>query len=344
MSLIATALKPRSVLIATDFSEASERPLRHALAIARSYGSRFCLAHVVSSLGLTIAGPGAIAECEDSVSRDIARLQDLLIRTGALKGVQHKFMVRQGEVWPELREIIRQQNVDLLVVGTHGRHGVRKLLFGSVAEEICRQADCPVLTLGPHSDESPWAGSSSSDRTFLFATGFGPGSLHGLPQAVGAANHFGARLAFLSIIPAVPLPQRRVWHTAADLNEFRECTRISTLRRLEDLTRNVGLDVTPEFHIEFASTKPTCERILETAERLGADLIIMGVHGFTHARLVSHFSRATAYDVACHARSPVLTLNCPTHHVENRSTANETANSPLSEGDLIRVHGLGAKW
>lgn len=62
MSLVAPAVKLRlkSVLIATDFSEASEKPLCHALAIARPYRAKFYLAHVVSSLGYTIGGPDAV--------------------------------------------------------------------------------------------------------------------------------------------------------------------------------------------------------------------------------------------------------------------------------------------
>src|SRR5579864_3161712 len=205
MSEIAAVLGPRSVLIATDFSQPSEKALRHSLALARFYGSRFCLAHVVSSLGLTMAGPGAIAACEEAVQREAAQLEASLVRTGVLTGIQYKFIVRQGELWPELREIIREESTDLLVVGTHGRHGVSKLFFGSVAEEIFRQASCPVLTFGPHTDSRPWFGTSSTSRTFLFATDLGPASLHGLPQAIAAANQFGAKLAFLSIIPAAPL-------------------------------------------------------------------------------------------------------------------------------------------
>ena len=156
MAAIAEALKPRSVLIATDFSEASEKALRYSLALARFYGSRFCLAHVVSSLGVTMAGPGAIAACEEAVSREAAELEDSLIRSGALNGIQYKFIVRQGELWPELRAMIREESTDLLVVGTHGRHGVGKLFFGSVAEQIFRQAGCPVLVFGPHSQQLPW--------------------------------------------------------------------------------------------------------------------------------------------------------------------------------------------
>jgi nucleotide-binding universal stress UspA family protein len=205
MSLIEAALKPQSILIATDFSEASENALRYALALARFYKAKLCLANVVSSLGPAMAGPGAIAACDEAVLREAAQLEASLGRTGALTGIQHKFMVRQGELWPELQEIIRQESADLLVVGTHGRHSIAKLFLGSSAEQICRHAECPVLTLGPHTDSRrPWVGTSSTHPTFLFATDFGPASLHALPQAIAAANQFGARLAFLSIVSAPP--------------------------------------------------------------------------------------------------------------------------------------------
>jgi nucleotide-binding universal stress UspA family protein len=158
MAVIAAAPKPRSVLIATDFSEVSEKALRHSLSLARFYGSKLCLAHVVSSLSLTIAGPGAIAACEEAASREAAGLEDSLARTGVLNGIQYKFVVRHGELWPELRETIRKESTDLLVIGTHGRQGMGKLFFGSLAEKISRQADCPVLIFGPHSQEHSWMG------------------------------------------------------------------------------------------------------------------------------------------------------------------------------------------
>jgi nucleotide-binding universal stress UspA family protein len=304
MSLIAAALKPRSVLIATDFSEASEKALRYSLALARFYESKFCLAHVVSSLGLTMAGPGAIAACEEAVSREAADLQDSLIQTGALTGIQHKFIVRQGELWPELREIVRQESADLLVVGTHGRHSIAKLFFGSIAEQIFRQADCPVLTIGPRTDGRPWFGTSSTHRTFLFATDFGPASFHGLPQAIAAANQFGAKLAFLSIIPAAP--------SSADeaLTERQEDARMRTLQHLAQLADDAGLDLRPELYAEFESGRPVSEKILETADKLRADLIIMGLHDSAYTGVISHLDLATTYDVVCQASSPVLTINC----------------------------------
>jgi nucleotide-binding universal stress UspA family protein len=336
VSLIAAALKPRSILIATDFSEPSEKALLYSLALARFYESKFCLAHVVSSLGLTMAGPGAIAACEEAVSREAAELEDSLIRSGALNGIQHKFIVRQGELWPELREIIRQESTDLVLVGTHGRHGIGKLFFGSIAEQIFRQADCPVLTFGPRSDDRPWFETSSTQRTFLFATDFGRASLQGLPRAIAAANQFGATLAFLSIVPSIPS------HTDEHPRNWHEDSRMRTLERLSQLADNAGLDLKPELYVEFESERQVSEKILETADKLRADLIIMGLHNSPYTGVISHLDLATTYDVVCQASSPVLTVNCFLGY-DVRPGPNEVTASPFSETGVIRSHGFRAK-
>ena len=309
--------------------------LRYSLALARFYESKFCLAHVVSSLGLTMAGPDAIAACAEAASRDAANLEISLIQAGALTGIPHKFIVRQGELWPELQEIIRQESADLLVVGTHGRHGIAKLFFGSIAEQIFRQASCPVLTFGPYCDVRPWFGTSSTHRTFLFATDFGPASLHGLPQAIAAANQFGAKLAFLSIVPPAP--------SHADEGP-RNCpvdARMRTLQRLTELADHAGLDLRPALYAEFKSGRPVSEKILETADKLRADLIIMGLHDSAYTGVISHLDLATTYDVICEASSPVLTVNCFSgYDVGPRPT--EVTASPVLETDGIHSHGFGA--
>jgi nucleotide-binding universal stress UspA family protein len=338
MSLIAAALKPQSILMATDFSEASEKALRYSLALARLYESKFCLAHVVSSLGLTMAGPGAIAACEEAVSREAAHLEDSLIHTGALTGIQHKFIVRQGELWPELREIIRQERTDLLVVGTHGRHSIAKLFFGSIAEQIFRQADCPVLTFGPPTDGRPWFGTSSGARTFLFATDFVHASLHGLPQAIAAANQFGANLALLSIVPAAPS------HTDEGQRNGRVEAHMRTVQRLTELAGNTRLDLRRELYAEFEPARPVSEKILDIADKLRAELIVMGLHSSAYTGVTSHLGSDTAYEVVCRAGCPVLIVNCSSVSADIRSTPTEETASRLSEADVIRIHGFRAKW
>ncbi len=308
MSFVTSALELHSVLIATDFSQASEKPLRHALAIARCYGAKFYLAHVVSSLGLTMAGSGAIAAAEEAASRDAAHLEDDLVRSGALASLQHQVIIRQGEVWPELETIIRQEKVDLVIIGTHGRHGMGKLLLGSVAEQIFRQADCMVLTVGPGSYQDSRVDSPRANRAFLFATDFGEASLHALSHAISSANQFGAKLVLLNVVPAVPMPEGMHWCTAGDLMRMRENARMASLGRLAELTRSAALDLRPEFVAEFGTATPASETILETAERLEVDVIIMGLHRSAHISTACHLPWATAYEVVRGARCPVLTV------------------------------------
>ncbi len=342
MPLIAQASKPRSVLISTDFSAASEKALRHALEIARFYESKLCLAHVVSSLGLTMAGPSAIAASEDAASRQSADLEESLLRTDALTGVQHKFVVRHGELWPELRQIMQDERSDLVVLGAHGRRGLRKLLFGSVTEKVLRQADCPVLTFGPKSDERSWIGTSSRRRTFLFVADTADGYHAALPHAVAVANHFEAKLVFFSIVAPPALPQCNCWHSADDIRTLREETLARGYERLEELATKVILDVKPQFYAEFASIMPARQTIVEAADRLRADLIIMGVLHTAHADLASHLVSSTAYKVICDATAPVLTVKS-SGELRIQFGGPKAIESSLSDADMIRLHGLGVK-
>ena len=117
-------------------------------------------------------------------------MEDNLAKRGTLAGVRHEVIVRQGDLWVELEKIIDQEHVDMVVIGTHGRHGLGKLVLGSVAEQIFRHADCLVLTVGPGSfQDAPFDGSRVI-RPFLFATDFGVASRHALPYAISFANHF----------------------------------------------------------------------------------------------------------------------------------------------------------
>jgi nucleotide-binding universal stress UspA family protein len=194
----------KSVLLATDLSETSQKALRHAVAIARHYGAKFYLAHVVSGLVYTLPGPQALELASEAAERDVLQLEHDLVESGSLDGVDHEFLVRKGVVWEELQSIISQERVDLVVLGTHGRHGIEKLLLGSVAEQVFRRANCLVLTVGPNS--YPFEFSRKSPK-FLFATDFGEGSLSALPHAVAFANHFGAKLTLLHVVPATSIPE-----------------------------------------------------------------------------------------------------------------------------------------
>jgi nucleotide-binding universal stress UspA family protein len=295
LSAIASAVDPRlkSVLVATDFSETCQIPLRHALGIARHYGAKLYLAHVVS-LGFALAGADALNAAAEAARRDAHQLETQLVETGALAGLDHEFIVGQGPVWEVLNQIIRQKGVDLIVSGARGRRGLQKMALGSVAEEIFRCADCIVFTVGPGSYQEARANEIVPNRTFLFATNFDEASLCALPYAISYANQFDAKLVLLHVVPTAPSPKSLLYR--------------ASLQRLEDLTLNSTLKVRPEFVVEFCPVGPISEKILETAQNLKVDVIILGLRRSTHVEAASHKPWATAYEVVCGAECPVATV------------------------------------
>ncbi len=292
----------KSVLIATDFSPASEKPLRHAIAIAQLYEAKFYLLHVVSSMGLT-AGPEARNAATESAWANAHQLENKLLESEALDGLSHEFLVPQGNIWEEVERVINEKRIDLLIIGTHGRRGLGKLLFGSVAEQIFRHADCPVLTVGPGSFQGPIIDATEVVWPFLFATDFGDASLRALPYAVSFANRVGTRLILLHVIPPLSISFHRA--TAHDIKQAEEVARQNGLRRLRELTEDTELTVRPEFMVVFGSPS---EKILEAAESFTADAIIMGLHRGTHVGTASHMLGTTAYEVVRRAGCPVMTV------------------------------------
>ena len=116
-----------------------------------------------------------------------------------------------------------------------------------------------------------------------------------------------------------------------------------TLQRLAELADDAGLETRPQLYAEFKSARPVSEKILETADKLRADLIIMGLHDSAHNELISHLDLAATYDVVCQSGSPVLTVNCSSAY-DLRPRPTKVTASPLSGADVIRSHGFGAKW
>lgn len=296
MSSIAPALdfRLKSILVATDLSETSEKSLQHALAIARHYGAKLYLVNVVSSLGFTLAGADALNVATEATWRDAHQWENRLVRTGALAGLRHELVVRQGSVWEVLNQVVRQEHVDLIVCGTHGWRGLRKVLLGSIAEQIFRYADCTVFTVGPDSYQESRVDHVPSNRRFLFPTDFGEASLHGLAYAISYANELQAQLVLLHVVHGNPRPKSYL--------------HMASLRRLGELTLNSTLKLRPEFLVEYCPAGPVSEKILKTAEKLKVDLIMMGLRRSTYVEAASHAPWTTAYEVVCGAGCPVLTI------------------------------------
>ena len=292
------ALAPVSfgrVLFPTDFSPCSERALTYLLQVAERYRSHVFILHVLHA-----ASPGASATVTDfaphlfEINRyDAEKHIRALENSGALAEVEHSILLESGALRDVLEDTIRRHDIDLVVIGSHGRGGIRKLFLGSVAEEVSRTARCAVLMVGPR--VLP-AATEFTFRHILYATEFSSGSLHALRYALSMAQHYGADLTLLhvcSFIEGGPFVDNN-----AVLEQERE--RLGTL-----VPEDVDLAKPPNLIARIGITPDT---ILKIAGEITADLIVMGVRP-THAlTLATHVPWPVAHQVVCHAKCPVLTV------------------------------------
>ncbi len=250
----------KNILLATDFSDASEKAFNYAIAIARLFGSKIYVVHVVPPETTSF-----IPELpRDRLRQEAKREMETLAGRNELQQIAHETVLRSGTVWNVLSAVIREQNMDLVVLGTHGRGGLKKLVLGSVAEEVVRKASCPVITVGTHVDV-PLSASGEFHR-ILFATDFHPASAKALECALLLANQFQAKLSLLHVIPpaALPGPGRTFYHETA-IKEWYARVTATAKQKLETLLPpQAKLWSEPEYVIGFDFV---AEGILKIAAR-----------------------------------------------------------------------------
>jgi nucleotide-binding universal stress UspA family protein len=282
----------RNILYATDFPAVSSVALDYALSIARRYDARMYITHVIRPDAYQLVPAEAQPAVTEQTRRYAEQQITQLLVSGRLRGVPHQVLLEQGELWPTLAVLIEKHEADLIVAGTHGRTGVRKLLLGSVAEEIFRMASCPVLTVGPKvTGEVP---RESAPQRILYATDFTPHADRATSYALSLAQEHQAHLALLHVVQgagAVSAPG------IAKLEDIF----LHQLRQI--VPEEAGLWCDPEFRVAFGDP---ADEILKAAEAGGADLIVMGVR--RSATFAGHLPPATAYKVVCQAPCPVLTV------------------------------------
>ena len=141
------ATSVRRILLATDLSPASEGATREALDLARDLRARLLIVSVIDPTTRTIPG-GRVERIDQQRAARLASAQAVVAR-GRDEGVAASFLVWEGEPGPSIVEAAASEQVDMIVVGSHGRGAVGRLLIGSVSDYVVRNAPCPVLVVRP---------------------------------------------------------------------------------------------------------------------------------------------------------------------------------------------------
>jgi nucleotide-binding universal stress UspA family protein len=296
-------MKPfESILFAADFSENSREAFTIACSLALEKKTKMVVLHVVEPDWIPVE-PVYLGQASVQYYREgptETRQQALERKLCEFYAPSHAldltYEIREGEVAPEILRMAQELESSLIVMGTHGRTGLRRLLTGSVAIAVLRGAHRPVLALraalAPRTAE-PF-------KLILHPTDFSTGSEYALKVARSLARDLGARLALLHVAP-IPVYGEGTMAAELDPEGYWE-----TLEEIRNRVDGPDLKYQAESHLARGDAT---EEIIRIADELGCGLIVMGTHGRTGlGRLLMG---NVAESVLPRAHCPVLVVKQP---------------------------------
>lgn len=137
----------QKILVAHDGSKSSDKALKRAVEIALKFGSTLTVLAVVPELYLTELSESDKQKIFNSLSKETSDAMEKIRKSLSGKSIDVKTLVRQGDPAEKILETAQKMKADVIVTGSHGRHGTKKFLMGSVSSKIVDNAKCPVLVV-----------------------------------------------------------------------------------------------------------------------------------------------------------------------------------------------------
>jgi len=285
---------PALILVASNLSDV-DRLMPHSFQMAKETGARLLLLHVLpATASLTVDVTGMPYYDPASALEYARKALEPWCESARKQGIECEGIVREGHAAQEIVSAIRQFHAHRLVLGTRSRSKLGKLLLGSVAEQVLRSVNLPVITVGPEAHLP--VQDSGRNKTVLYATTLGETSRPSAALACHIAASQDARLVLLHVLPPLDRSQRERLPAGSDSAAVEE------LRRLAQET---GAGCCSDVEPRVLHGHPAIE-ILSEAASDHASLIVLGA---THRAAFENLTRdRTVYRVLAHALCPVLTL------------------------------------
>jgi nucleotide-binding universal stress UspA family protein len=285
------------ILCPTDFSDLSRSALAEAVALARWQDAEITLLYVAPAAIVApevayIPAPVLSPESREKYRGDLRAFAEAARDADVRVGIR----LAEGNPSREILEAARGGDFDLIVMGTHGRHGLESWVLGSVTEAVLRSSPCPVLTVAPRSRPA----SLALFETILCPVDFSASSEHTAHEAGKLAAETGAHLVLFHVIERVGGPPSPV-PPGFDHKAYRADAEENVRARLRRLRLAGSGDIVEE---RVAWGEPDRE-ILRFARQWPIGLVVMGAHG---GPMDSALFGSTAHKVVRRASCPVLVL------------------------------------
>ena len=301
-----------TLLVPTDFSEESRKALSYARALLNHFPGTVHLVYV-HDVDFAYAVPALMSTppliTTEEVERGYRKDLDKLAKQFDLPDSTLERHVRTGRAYREISDVASKVGAQLIVIATHGRTGLRRLMLGSTAERVIRHAPCPVLVVREREREfvDPGKGKSGAQvlriSKILVPVDFSDSSREGLFYAIAFARRFGASLILLHAIqvqPFIPAAGHAVHERMPAPGVIERAARLRARKFLKTVDFG-GVN----YEMEIQAGAPAQE-ICRFAENAKVELIITSTHGQTG--LAYALIGSTAEHVVRYAHSPVLVV------------------------------------
>jgi len=312
----------KTILVPVDFSEPSKTAVNYGLSLALQFNARLVLTHIVHAASPIIYNfPTQSYAFETAQSKFATETLPTLVPAEFRERVNLQTIVKVGEVRSELLQIVSDEQVDLVVMGTHGKNAFERVLLGSLTERMLRQIPVPILTVS-HLDparELHVAGPVPLNH-ILYATDLSDNADVALKFSIELARGTGARLSVLHVLQTI---DTIYWGAEGGyLGEEMQTLRDDALQCLHssipERGQCKGVQVTPI----MVDGDPYRE-ILRVADEEKVDLVVMNMHGkgFVERTLLG----STAEKVIRSAHVPVLSIPAPAEYATRLLLATDSA-------------------
>jgi nucleotide-binding universal stress UspA family protein len=308
----ATFAAPCKIVVATDLTD-TEYLLPHAIAQAKASNASLVLVHAVLPHESMPVETGAVPYYDPlRMDRDARLMLDSLARDIRAQGVECVAAVRHGFVPDVVADVVKNSGAGRLILGTHGRRGLKKFVLGSVARQLLETVEIPVCTIGPRAHRK---------TTEVSGTILHPVSLAGMHEtsaalSIGLGRQFGAQVLLLHVIMPGPAVSRDPGGAVTAANQ--------------ELERLVPDDARAQTRVQAKiALGNVVQEILSAAQESEAELIVLGVHAPAHSWLPG--TEPAAYKILVSAPCPVISLRVNPVVAEAKTEKRQHA-SPLAVG------------
>jgi nucleotide-binding universal stress UspA family protein len=293
----------KKILCATDFSDFSNHTINYGVALAKEFGSRLIVCHVIDLSSVAIYGEFQL----DPIGQQNRIMEDAKDQLEALTGsqpVDWEPMITVGKPADEILKTVEEKNIDLVISATRGRSGLKRLILGSVTERLMLTLPCPLLVLrSPGHEFVSTADQAIKLKKILVGCDFSPDSDQAFKHGLSLAQEFEAELHLANVIET-PVQTNLLKSESPAAEEVQEDYRHLLGQKLKDLVPEEARNWCAP-HTSILEGQPY-EELAQYAELNDIDMIVMGVRG--HGLMKTLFLGSTTDRVVRRAPCPVLSV------------------------------------